>query len=326
MRLRVWRAVRDEAGQTLAFVIVALPAIVALVVLVADTGGWFQSARRSQSVVDGAALAAAQDLPYTDAATRAAASQAAVDAANQNGLSIETPTFPSPSTVHIQAQHDVAGLLGPIAGTLNLRVSASANATAQVPARLNAVAPIALECGSLECSPGPWASNPWDDAPSSHPFTYDPARPGVSTDPLTRAFAPIRMSGVSQLSDFQKYVACNAQTPGDTSSCNQNQVSAPGRYRRLILTGDDVSAAMSAAAAGSAEHLFAIFDSYSAGRYHVIGWAAGTFSNVTEDPVTKRVSMQVIFSRILRTDGSFVDPSGPGADHDFGVRAVALSG
>jgi hypothetical protein len=47
---------------------------------------------------------------------------------------------------------------------------------------------------------------------------------------------------------------------------------------------------------------------------------------VTEDPVTKRVSMQVIFSRILRTDGSFVDPSGPGADHDFGVRAVALSG
>jgi Flp pilus assembly protein TadG len=315
----VSRIARDEGGQTVAiFFLVMAPAVIALLLLVANAGGWFQAQRQAQSVVDAAAMAAAPSLPDTDAATAAAQASA-----TENGLSIDAPTFPDASTIRVESQHDVSGLLGPVAGVLNLTVRANASARVQVPTTINAVAPIALECGSLECTSPSWATNPWNDG-SPHPFTYDPARPGVSTVPTTRAFAPIRMSGVSQLSDFQKYVTCNAQTPGDTSSCNQRRGSAPGNYRRLALSGDDVSAAMGAASAGAAEHLFAIFDSYSAPRYHVIGWATGTFSSVTEDPVTKRVSMQVTFNRIL-VDGSFVTASGSGG-LDFGVRAVALSG
>jgi hypothetical protein len=315
---------RDEAGQTLAFAVLAIPILIGVLVLVVDAGGWFQARERAQSAADAAALSGARTLAGLDVRDRSAANLAksaaeANPTVNGNSISVDFDDWDSPSIIDITARSDDTAKILPFPGVPDANIEASASARVQVPTSIDAVAPIALECGSLEC--GPWAGNPWNDG-DPHPFTYDPARPGVSTVPTTRAFAPIRMSGVSQLSDFQKYVTCNAQTPGDTSSCNQNQVSAPRNFRRLALSGDDVSAAIGAAA--GSEHLFAIFDSYSNPRYHVIGWAAGTFSGVTEDPITKRVSMQVTFNRIL-VDGSFVTAGGSGG-LDFGVRAVALSG
>jgi hypothetical protein len=70
-------------------------------------------------------------------------------------------------------------------------------------------------------------------------------------------------------------------------------------------------------------HLVAIAAPCNCGRLNVVGWGAGTFTNVSSGGLT--VQLSVSFQRLL-VDGKWTQPGPSPNQYDFGVRAIALTG
>jgi hypothetical protein len=306
--IRARIAIRDERGQSLVFVVLAIPILIGTLALVIDVGGWFRAQRRAQSVADAAALAAAQDLPDTTAAT-----QTALDSAQQNWPGIPDPTvqFPAAGTIEVVAQHDVAGTFAPLAGLFSLKITARASASLGIPTQLDAVAPLAVACQDPSC-------DPWDPT-RSYVLTYDRRDPGGST------LAPVALPGVTN-GNFRRFVSCDASTPR-SSDCNQSLASAPSSYTRLNRPAAQVRGGIDDG--NSATHLVPVFDRFSGGSYHVVGWAAATLSVLAFQGQT--VQVRATFERFYvdsKLPGvAWLSSGGTGGTiFDFGVRALALTG
>jgi len=312
------RALRDEQGQVLVFVVLAAGALIAVLALVVDVGGWFQAQRRAQSVADAAVLAAAPQLIDDPAGV-----PATVDAvADQNWSGVRVTRNQSASAITVVARPPLGGVLSPFGHILTPDISASATARIQVPAEISAVAPIVVVCSGWCDTTTNWSTDLW--VGRAVPFTYFPANPAGSS------FAPVALPGVNT-GNFASLVSCDATAPS-SSGCNPSSATAPDSRGRLCLRtrprgcrdAVQVGNALSRAADGTV-HLVAIASGYSGGQYNIVGWGAGTFTNVTRTAF-QRVDLEVTFlDHPLLVDGKWVD-TGPSGAGDFGIRAIALTG
>jgi len=304
--MRVAASLRDERGQTLVFMAVALGTLIAIVALVVSAGDWMQTQRRAQSVADAAALAGAQELPDQPSAEGEVANSATQN--DWSGSPLET-AFPDPSTIQVVAKQDVAGLFAPLAGVFNLTIETQARASVGTPATIANVAPVALRCDA-SCSP--WSG--------TDTFTYaDPDTPAGNT------LAPVQLPGVTKQLDFRKYLQCDVQNPD--SNCNPSVARAPASYDPLSLNLNQVRTSLENAD-GTSVHLFPVYDSFSdTDGYHVVGWAVGTFTVEPSvgPPGRSPVRLDVTFTRIVVDGTSLASGNGP-KPTDFGVRAIALTG
>jgi Flp pilus assembly protein TadG len=137
------RRLRDERGQTLAVVVVAL--LVSIAALVTDVGSWYLSQRRLQNAVDAAALAAAAKLPGdTDAAAKAAALYAQVNGATLAGRPLFQTTYLRDDTVTVRASQDAPVFFARLVGIDGVAVHAHARAQALPLTIAAGVVPIAV--------------------------------------------------------------------------------------------------------------------------------------------------------------------------------------
>jgi Flp pilus assembly protein TadG len=318
MNRRCSRALRDEQGQALVFVVLAAGALIAVLALVVDVGGWFQAQRRAQSVADAAVVAAAPQLIDDPAGV-----PATVDAvADQNWSGARVTKNQTATAITVVARPPVNGVLSPFGNILTPDISASATARIQVPAAIGAVAPIVVVCSGWCDASTRWSTDLW--VGRAVPFTYFPANPGGSS------FAPAALPGATTR-NFASLVACDATAPS-SGGCNTNSATAPRSYGRLCLRtrplgcrdAVQVGNALSRAADGTA-HLVAIANRNSGGSFDVVGWGVGTFTNVSRT-AQQRVDLEVTFlDHPLLVDGKWVD-TGPSGAGDFGIRAIALTG
>ena len=296
----------DERGQALVFSVLALGALIAVVALVVNVGNWLQTRQRAQSVADAAALAGAQELPDSAAATDEVANAAQEN--SWDGAPLE-PSFPDASTIQVVASKDVSGFFAPLAGLFDLTITTKARASVGAPASIADLSPVAIECNA--------SCTAWTGTAS---FTYaDPGTPAANT------LTPLELPGVGKQVDFRKFVQCDAGNPD--ASCNPAAASAPASYTPLTLNVNQVRTSLQNLDT-SALHLVPVFDGYSStDGYHVVGWAVGTFQLEPSSgpPGQSPVTLDVTFRRLV-VDGTSL-PSGTGSKPtDFGVRAIALTG
>ena len=319
MSSRCRQALRDEQGQVLVFVVLAAGALIAVLALVVDVGGWFQAQRRSQSVADAAALAAAPQLLDDPAGV-----PATVDAvAAQNWSGVRVTKNQTATAITVVAKPPVNGVLSPFGGILTPDISASATASIQTPAELSAVAPIVVVCSGWCDTTTTWSTDLWIGR--TVPVRY------FSGDLSNSSFAPIQLPGVTT-GNFATLVSCDATAPS-SSTCNQRSATAPGSFDRLCLRmtasgcrgANRLRNALRSAADGTV-HLVAIANRYGGGdSFDVVGWGAGTFANVSG--TGQQVDFEVTFlDHPLLVDGKWVEPGPPGNVGDFGIRAIALTG
>jgi Flp pilus assembly protein TadG len=324
-------ALRDEQGQVFVFAVLAAGLLIAVVVLFLDAGSWFQAKRRAQSVADAAALAAVPQLLDDPSGVQATVD----DVAQRNwpGVPVPLPVLLTPAVnprqITVTATPPDNGPLSLFGHVVTPTISASATATIQAPARLNAIAPVVVVCSSwCHNTPLTWNANPWNNGVPV-PFTY--VSGGSRGDPGT--FSLIQLPDVST-GNFDTYLKCDAMDPG-SSECNDTAATAPGEWPPLpclrLRTGgcrdaNQVANALSRAANDPVQpivHLIPIADGYSGGRYNVVGWGAGTFTSVSRSGQT--VQLSVSFQKLL-VDGKWAEPGAAPNQYDFGVRAIALTG
>jgi len=318
-------ALRDESGQALVFVVLAVGFLIALLALLINVGGWFQAQRRAQSVADAAALAAAPLLLDNPGAVPGTV--ATVAAQNWPGVIVPPPNQTA-TAVTVVAKPPPGGVVEPFGNALSPDISASATASIQAPASLNAVTPIVVVCSGWCDTTTRWSTDLW--VGRAIPFTYFPADPGNSS------FAPIQLPGAATR-NFASLVTCDATAPS-SGTCNSTPATAPGSWGPLCIrrrpggcrdlsqpvpAANQLANALSRAADGTV-HLVAIANRNSGGSFDVVGWGAGTFANVSA--TGQQVDLEVTFlDHPLLVDGKWVHTGASGAG-DFGIRAIALTG
>src|SRR5690242_21954241 len=102
---------RNERGQAVVLMVLALVVLLGRAALVLDVGNWFRDKRRLQGTADAAALAGAQQLP-----TNASGAQSmAMSYANQNGGDVAaaditvTSVYQTNDTIEVNARRTDPG-------------------------------------------------------------------------------------------------------------------------------------------------------------------------------------------------------------------------
>jgi Flp pilus assembly protein TadG len=139
---------KDERGQAIVLMVLALVVLLGMAAMVLDVGGWFRDQRRLQGTADAAALAGAQQLPNAPTA----AQTMALSYANQNGgdvlaANITVGTLNQPNDIiDVKAQKSSPGFFSSVLGIMNANITASARALVGPPAQAQYVAPMVVYC------------------------------------------------------------------------------------------------------------------------------------------------------------------------------------
>jgi hypothetical protein len=155
---------RTEAGQATLTTVVFMVVLIAMMAAVLDVGAWMRADRKLQADADAAALAAAQELPYSTGAAVAKA----VEYGNKNGgdisaggVSFETRVLPN-DTVVVRAEKTAPGMFSRMFGVSGATVHATAKARTGSLAQARYAAPIAVDVlhPKLQCQPDPCFNEP----------------------------------------------------------------------------------------------------------------------------------------------------------------------
>jgi hypothetical protein len=155
---------RGDAGQATLTVVVFMIVLIGLTAAVLDVGSWMRADRKLQADADAAALAAAQELPFSTGLALAKA----VEYGNKNGgdisasdVSFETKVLPNDIVV-VKAEKDAPGMFSKLFGVSNVTVHATAKARTGSLASARYAAPIAVDIlhPKLQCSPTPCFNEP----------------------------------------------------------------------------------------------------------------------------------------------------------------------
>lgn len=139
---------RDERGQAIVLMVLALVVLLGMAAMVLDVGGWFRDQRRLQGTADAAALAGAQQLPTAPSAAQAMA----LSYANQNGgdvlaADITVGTLNQPNDIiDVKAQKSSPGFFSSVLGIMNANITASARALVGPPVQAQYIAPMVVFC------------------------------------------------------------------------------------------------------------------------------------------------------------------------------------
>ena len=136
---------QDDRGQAMAFMAIALTALVGMTAFVVDVGAWFRADRQVQVVADAAALAGAQALPEDPGEAAALAEEYATKngGATTDTLAIESTVVPN-DTIRVEYSTQTPGFFAAIFGIEIVTVSAKAAARSSNPSAAKWVAPIAV--------------------------------------------------------------------------------------------------------------------------------------------------------------------------------------
>ncbi len=116
----------DESGAVMVLVALALVVIVGMAGLVIDSGRLYLENQKIQNALDAAALAGAQELPNTNAATLAALEYAALNGLNPDELII---AFPSSSLITVEYTEEVKTYFLPVLGINEIQAGKLAGAS-----------------------------------------------------------------------------------------------------------------------------------------------------------------------------------------------------
>lgn len=140
---------RNESGQAVVLMVLALVVLLGMAALVLDVGAWFHDKRRLQGTADAAALAGAQQLPDDPAAAK----DMALTYAGRNGgdvagsdVVISTTVLPN-DTIAVKADRSDAGIFGSVLGIGAAHIDARAKVRVGPPAEALHVAPMTVYCG-----------------------------------------------------------------------------------------------------------------------------------------------------------------------------------
>jgi len=301
--------IRRDEGQVTVLAAIMMIALLGITGAVLDVGSWFREQRVTQSTVDAAALAAAQELPDPAAATAKA-----LDFASRNdgvdGVTVQIKTTWTPNdTVVVKRAKPAAGFFSKLFGVDMVTVHASATAVSEPPTKVDGAAPIVVnKLHPMLAGPG----CPCFNVPTTLPLGKTGA-PGAFALVDLDWQDPNGTTGASTLADWitQGYhgylpIGIYYSDPGAkwNNSIIQNAIIA--RY------GTDL--------------LFPVYDtllgSGSNAEYHVIGWASFHLTNVTASGTDGDITgyfTKVIWQGVVNPGGPF-NPNIP----DLGVHSVAL--
>ena len=114
---------RDERGQALVMVVVAMMALVGMAALVLDVGHWYVTQRKAQTAADAGALAAAQELPNAANATAVANNYATTNLATASAIDVTTPYGGSPTKVEVKVKAPASVFFAPLLGIDSMDVT-----------------------------------------------------------------------------------------------------------------------------------------------------------------------------------------------------------
>jgi Flp pilus assembly protein TadG len=139
---------KNEDGQAVVLIILALVVLLGMCAMVLDVGSWYHTQRQLQGTADAAALAGAQQLPTTPVA----AQTMALSYANQNGgnvlgadITVGT-LYQANDIIDVTAKKTSSGFFSSVLGIVNANISATARARVGPPAQAMYVAPMVVYC------------------------------------------------------------------------------------------------------------------------------------------------------------------------------------
>jgi Putative Flp pilus-assembly TadE/G-like len=276
------RLARSERGQAMVLTVVCVTVLLGMAALVLDVGSWFVDRRQLQAGVDAAALAAAQDLPWTDSANSAAASYA-----SKNGVSSPTISFSGQNsandTVNVSASRVSQGFFSKVFNITSVTLHANASARIDV---LDGVLR-ALPFGIAADDPDLVCGLPCFNQPTTVPVgkvgvpgNFDLiSLNGAKTPGDLASLISTGYDGLMKLGDYDG-------TPGAKFDSSQIQGAMQGRV------GDTV--------------VLPVYDSVTSNgtnsTYHVIGWVSFTITGF--DLSGDSGSLYGSFHRLVQSGGS----------------------
>jgi Flp pilus assembly protein TadG len=301
---------RSSDGQVTVLAAVLMVFLVAMVAFVLDVGSWFRQQRVTQSTVDAAALAGAQELP----ASPGNATALATTFANKNGgvlgatITIGTK-WNTNDMITVKQTKSANGFFSKVIGINTVSVHAKATAVAAIPVQTLGIAPITVNILHPQLS---GSGCPCFNVPTTLPLGKTGA-PGAFAlldleygDTHGTVGASTLASWITKGYDSYLPLGMYFSDPGAKWNNSIIQNALIGRY------GTDL--------------LFPVYDtltgSGSNAEYHVIAWVGFHLQNVQASGTSG--SLTGYFTRIIWQ--GIVSKSGPSnpAIPDLGVRTVAL--
>jgi hypothetical protein len=138
--------INNERGQSMVLALVFLTVLMGMSAIVLDVGSWYRAQRSAQSTADASALAAAQGLTDTAAATSLATSYAAKNGggiASTGGITFSTQWMPN-DTVAVKITRPAPGFFAKLFGIGSVNVTGRASARAFNVSSARYVAPIVV--------------------------------------------------------------------------------------------------------------------------------------------------------------------------------------
>jgi Flp pilus assembly protein TadG len=311
---------RADDGQAIVFVIAILTILIGMGALVIDGGSWFRAQRHLQTSADAAALAGAQDLPFTATAQSTAITYAQT---NYTGLPAPTITFPAtaptcaPNTcIDVAAVTTTPGYLAKIFGPVfnNVTVTAHARAGIFVPSMLKNVAPIAVK-KTVACA----ATSPACYG-QRVTFNFDESNVSSSTIGLinltchsTASTACGSSAGIggSQLKDWIENGYVDALPANQWYGVKTGETVGPVKQGLTDRIGTPLFFPVFDTTANSGSNYF----------FHIIGWAAFVIESVDSwGPGGRQLTGH--FVTYIASDLAAGDPAS--GTTDFGVHVISL--
>jgi Flp pilus assembly protein TadG len=146
----VWR---EESGQGLVVATLVMIMVLGFAAMAVDVGLFLHERRDLQKSADAAALAGAQELPYSSAE----AEQKAAEWADNNGIDVDeleaiqiTSTYADNDTITVQVKRDVPFVFARVLGLTRDTMRADATARVGSPAGMSGLVPWAVEEEALQ--------------------------------------------------------------------------------------------------------------------------------------------------------------------------------
>lgn len=307
---------RSERGQAAVLTVIFLAAILGAVALVLDVGSWFREQRDTQSAADAAALAAAQELPYSTAL--ADARVVSYLAKNRGGTAkvIYSSKWATNDTITVEVERNAPGVFSKLFGIDSVDVAARSTARAGGLQEARWVAPITVneKHPELNCDVGPDGKPIPCFGKATEITLADLHKPGsgnaagsfglINLDRSAPGNVGAEVLGGWIRRGFDQYMPLGLYRASPSAGFNSSHIQNALEFR----TGDDLLFPIYRSIVGSGQNA----------RFDVIGWVA---FNVTGKKIQGNEGKvfgaftQVIWEGIQSTSGDNLN---------FGTRAVAL--
>ena len=306
---------KNERGQAIVLMVLALVVLLGMAALVLDVGNWFHTKRRLQATSDAAALAGAQKLPDDPGG----AATMAMSYANQNGGDVAgtditiTSTAAPNDTISVKAKRTDPGVFTSVLGIGSANIDAHAKARVGPPQDALHVAPMVVYCGHTLIHNCNKDSTPDFGPDHMTTMNYDPmGAPG--------AFGMLNLDGgngtpgSSDEADwiqhgFNKYLPLGnyRSDPGAKFSSNNIQSALENRLDTVLL--------------------FPVYKTLDGqgqnAQYEIIGWIGfhlNSFEVHGNNAVLHGYFTEFIAQGILASTGG----GGSGPSSSFGVKSIQL--